>query len=141
MTDDSNSAISRTLEQRIAEGYAEAWRPDAGQTIIGHVSEISMGETAYGQYPIVTVIRSDQSRASIHAFHSVLRDGMIDARPGIGEEIAVKYEGLRIPKEWDGKKVPAEGSKDDPRYHSYRVIVNRAPADVWGAMNKSEPRK
>lgn len=131
---------TRTLAERIAEDYAAAWRPEPGDSLIGFLTEIAVGTSDYGDYPILTLTTANGDRASVHAFHTVLKDGLIDAQPSIGEELAIKYNGLRLPKGLDEKTAPKVGSKDDPRYHDYRVIINRAPEDVWGKFGKSAPR-
>ena len=116
----------RTLSERIDEGYAEAWKPKNGDTIMGEVVEISTGETAYGAYPIVT-IETAKGKSAVHAFHSVLLNALVTAAPAVGETIAIKYEGTKMAK--------SAKPGDDP-YHAYRVMVDRKPADVWGRFDK-----
>ena len=112
----------RSLSERINDGYADAWMPKKGDTILGEITEISSGQSTWGDYPIVTIKAADGAHA-VHAFHSVLRGALVAAAPVIGETIAIKYEGTKKAKN-------AKPGDDD--YHNYRVVVDRAPADVWG---------
>lgn len=130
------SQHTNSLADRIAEDYAPAWRPEPGNSVVGFVQEITLGTTDYGTYPIVTIVSEVGERVAIHAFHSVLKDGLLRARPSIGEEIAVRYNGKRLPK---GVNPKDKGAKDK-EYHDYRVIVNRAPEDIWGAVTPTDPR-
>lgn len=134
----------RSLADRISEDYAEAWMPSEGDSLIGHVSEIAVGNSEYGTYPIVTVMTAGGDRWAIHAFHTVLHDAIVDAAPDIGEEVAVKYMGRVLPREKRALKLVGkelEKAMQESGYEAYRFIVNRAPANVWGQFRKkSEPK-
>ena len=114
---------SRSLADRLNDGYAAPWRPEAGDSLVGKVTEISTSNGGeYGPYPIVTVSNDKGESLAVHAFHTVLKSAFIKASPAIGETVAVKYNGLRLGK----------GGVKGTEYHDYRVIVDRLPVDVWG---------
>lgn len=119
----------RSLADRIAEDYAPAWLPSEGDTVIGFVSEISVGTSDFGDYPIVTLTLADGTRAAIHGFHTVLREALIENEPGIGEEIAVKYMGRILPR---NKRDVKGATVEKDGYENYRVVVARPSGDTWG---------
>ncbi len=118
----------RTLEDRIDAGYADAWRPAEGDILLGYVSELGIGNSKYGDYPILTVQTADGALA-VHAFHTVLRDKLLELEPSIGEQIAIKYLGRKLPRNADKGATLA-----DDGYESYHVIIDRGTVDVWGKL-------
>ncbi|MGE3429267.1 MAG: hypothetical protein AB7I44_21170 [Hyphomicrobiaceae bacterium] len=133
----------RSLADRISEDYAEAWMPEEGDSLIGHISEISVGNSEYGPYPIVTVLTANGDRWAIHAFHTVLHDAIVEAQPDIGEEVAVKYMGRILPREKRALKLTGKALEDmmkENGYEGYRFIVNRAPANIWGQFRKKSEK-
>jgi CheY-like chemotaxis protein len=57
---------------------------------------------------------------AVHAFHTVLPEGLAEAAPKIGETVGIKYVG-RVESESGG-------------YHKYKVVVDRADGGVdWSA--------
>jgi hypothetical protein len=108
------------IADRVDREYAAPWRPEAGDKLVGLVTELSQREGAYGTYPIVTVRGADGRELAFHAFHQVAQNELARAKPAIGERVAVKYLGMK-----DG----AGGG-----YHAYRVAVDRVePALNWDA--------
>lgn len=102
---------------------AEGWRPTAGDSLTGTVTEVAKGWSDYtnSYYPIVTIQEDDTNRLiSVHCFHEILRQRMMDARPVIGSPLTVKCIGEKETR--DGKR----------KYVAYQVTV---PGDtgerVW----------
>lgn len=100
---------------------AKGWLPDAGDTITGKVARISMSDNStseYPAYPIVTVKRDDNGEyVAVHAFHTLLRDGLRKLRPGIGAPLMITYVG----------KVAGKNDRD---YHNYVVVDPTVPVDT-----------
>jgi hypothetical protein len=108
--------------------FAEAWRPEPGDKLVGEVVELSQRDGSFGVYPIITIRRDDGTELALHAFHSVAQNELARARPQVGETIAVKYV---------GKKTGADGRSS---YHAYKVAVDRpAAAFNWGAFSDIAP--
>lgn len=73
---------------------APAWRPEPGETVIGEVVGLRMGADAgYGAYPVI-VVRTETGTVSIHAFHTLLRDGLREIGVKLGMRLAVTYKGV-----------------------------------------------
>lgn len=107
--------------------YAEGWRPNPGDVIVGVVTDISMGHNEWGSYPIVTVKPDDGEAVAIHAFHTSLMNQFTELQPRQGETIGVAFKGKQRTK--DGKREVAV----------YRVKVKGRTADVWGALSNQRP--
>lgn len=103
---------------------ARGWRPDEGDVLIGNVVSLTWREARpdaeVERYPILTVRKDDGEEVAVHAFHKVLRNELLDARPAVGARIAIKYEGM------------AEGG--DYSYANYRVAIERTAGTelAWG---------
>lgn len=103
-----------SISERLNEDYAEAWRPEAGDELIGKVTEIGSRSSDQGaDYLIVTVRREDGERRAFHAFHTVAANALRDQSVSIGDEIGVRYVGYKETP--DG---PYKG------YHDYRLVVD-----------------
>lgn len=114
---------THNVDAQVDREFADAWRPDPGDKLVGDVVELGQRDGAYGAYPIVTVRRDDGTELALHAFHTVAQTELARARPQIGERIAIKYV---------GKKTGADGRSS---YHAYKVAVDRqAAAFNWGAF-------
>jgi hypothetical protein len=115
---DTAKKLSAELEAFFAAkelNTAPAWRPSPGDTLIGEVTGLRMGnDNGYGTYPIVVVKREDGTVASMHAFHTLLREQLRDLGCNIGMRIAVTYDGERITNET--ADLP---EKDQKTYHLY----------------------
>jgi len=103
-------ALKDRLDEEPAK--AEAWRPDAGQELIGRITRINDRETEQGAYPVVTVEEPDGSLIAFHAFHTVAKNQLTEAGAEAGDEIAIRYL---------GKKEDAARP-----YHNYRIVVEHA---------------
>lgn len=104
------------LAEALDAQFAEAWRPEAGESLIGTVAAISQRDAGYGSYPIVTIQPDEGEPKALHAIHAVAQAQLAESRPGIGERIGVRYL---------GKVDGAERA-----YHSYKVVVDRPEQDV-----------
>jgi hypothetical protein len=100
----------------IDRDYAEAWRPDPGDKLIGTVVETSERTGEYGKYPIVTVRQGEtaETELAFHAIHTVAQVELADMAPQVGETIAIKYLGKR------------EAANGKATYHAYKIAVDRA---------------
>ncbi len=91
-------------------GYAPAWRPTVGGTLVGYIDGYDVGHTPYGPVRTCTVTEETTNRkVSVWLSSTVLLDLFDKHRPQPGEKIGVKYLGK------DAEK----------RYHRYRLIVDR----------------
>jgi hypothetical protein len=110
------------LDERLDAEFAPAWRPEAGEKLVGQIVVISERTGGFGRYPIVTLRQDDGSDLAIHAFHSVLSSRLAEVQPKPGERLGVKYEGK------------VEGAKQP--YHSYKVAIDRPEHPVdWSAYS------
>lgn len=100
--------------------YAEAWRPEPGDELIGTVTALDQRDGFDGRaYPIVVVTDSDGVALSFHAFHTVAKAELAKLSPRIGERIAIQYLGVK---------------RDDAgqsRYHRYAIRAVDRPADAF----------
>lgn len=120
----SASVERRSLEERL-DAPAEAWKPEAGDKLIGEILDLDERESNYDDqpYPLVTVLSDDGEERAFHAFHTVARRELGRLRPRIGERIGIAYHGRhakgyeryvikldRVPKSpnWDRVAAKAE---------------------------------
>lgn len=93
------------------DSFAEAWRPEPGDKLVGRVVEISERQSEYddGPYPIVTVETDEGEQFAFHGFHTVAKSELAKQRPRVDERIGIAYHGKHA----------------DRGYERYRVIVER----------------
>jgi len=121
--------MSTTLEDRLDDDCAPAWRPDPGDRISGQVVGISE-RAGYNEhhYPVVTLRRDDGERFALHALHGVLSAQLAELRPTIGDKIAVMYVG----------KVDAAGGPGT--YRHYKAVKDVTPQLIdWSKYRASVP--
>lgn len=109
----------------------QGWRPEPGDVLTGTVSGIEKGWSDYTNsfYPIVTVKQEDGTLTSVHCFHEILRQRMIDLRPEIGSEITVTC----------GERKPTKDGKRE--FQTYTVTVpGETGASTWDALG-AQPAK
>lgn len=117
------------MTDQTSADFAEAWRPDAGDTIKGVVKRVSMSpDFGYGPYPILTLQCADGERA-VHAMHQVLRTELARRRPGRGDEIEITYQGKRSPKSGNGNP-----------FHVYTVDGGNEPEFNWDSQLPDDER-
>jgi hypothetical protein len=94
-------------------GYAPAWKPKVGDTLVGFIDSYDVGHTPYG--PVCTCIVTEEAtngKVSLWLSSTVLLDLFQKHKPQPGEKIGLKYLGK------DAEK----------NYHRYRLIVDRPAA-------------
>src|SRR5206468_3062798 len=101
----------KTLDERL-DAFAEPWKPEPGDKLIGEVADLDERESEYGSYPIVTVLTDEGEELAFHAFRTVAKNELAKVRPQIGDRIGIAYHGKP-----DGKD-----------YELYRIIVERDEA-------------
>jgi hypothetical protein len=96
---DTAKKLSAELEAYFAAKElqtAPAWRPSPGDTLIGEVIGLRMGDGDHGPYPIVVIRREDKTCASVHAFHTLIREQLRDMKCNIGMRVAISYDGEKV---------------------------------------------
>ena len=98
------------LSERLEQDLAPAWRPDQedADILIGQVISIEMGSSEYGSYPLLVVRQEDGTEKAVHAFHTVLRNELMKARPNVGETIGIKpssLPGVRLTTKINGIRI------------------------------------
>ena len=92
------------------EGFPPAWRPKAGEVLVGEIENYDAGFTPYGEVRTVIVKREDTGeRVSVWLSSTVLLGLFNRHKPKRGERIGLKYLG----------KDPHKG------YHRYQLLVDR----------------
>ena len=100
---------------------SRGWRPAAGDTIAGRVSDISETNLGHGPYFVVTLTRPDGTKVSVvHAFHHVLRAELARRNVQVGDQIEVTYSGR------------SEATPGKSGYAKYRVTGGQTPRVAWG---------
>jgi hypothetical protein len=98
----------QSLAERL-DSYADPWKPNAGDKLIGTVVDLDERTGEFGTYPIVTVRTDEGSELAFHAFHTVAKNELAKQRPQVGEKIGIAYHGKPAGK----------------TYEAYRIIVQR----------------
>jgi len=103
--------MNRDLNQELKnwDGWPEAWKPTAGDVLVGTVESYDTGFTPYGSVRTVIVTQENGERVSLWLSSTVLLDLFNRLKPKPGEKIGLKYMGK------DPKK----------HYHRYHLIVDR----------------
>jgi hypothetical protein len=102
----------KPMSERL-DGFAEGWRPEPEDKLIGDVVELAENDGGFGEYPVVAVLTDDGDEKAVHGFHTVLRGELAKQQPAVGDRIGIAYHG----------KVKG---KNGTEYESYRVIVEPA---------------
>jgi hypothetical protein len=121
-----------TLENRLEQGNARAWRPDQDDEalLVGEVVDIDSGSSEYqGTYPILTIRKDDGEEVAVHAFHTVIKNELIRQRPKAGERIGIKFLGEQ----------PTKPGSPYKSFIGYRVKVDRAAGDYDWSQVGAEP--
>lgn len=121
-----------TLEDRLEQGNARAWRPDQDDPdlLVGEVVDIDSGSSDYqGVYPILTVRKEDGEEVAVHAFHTVLKNELVRQRPKAGERIGIKFLGEQ----------PTKPGSPYKSFIGYRVKVDRVGGDYDWSQVGAEP--
>jgi hypothetical protein len=114
MSNDSTSA-TRSLEERL-DSFAEPWKPNPGDRVVGQVVDVDSRTTEFGTYPIVT-LATDSGEVAVHAFHTVAKNEFAKRPPQLGERLGIKYLG-----------------KSDKGYEAYRIVFEDAIPVDWNRI-------
>ena len=118
------------VSDALDEGYADGWRPDEGDKIVGTIVGLSKGWSDYRQgfYPIVTIHDEATGKdIAVHGFHHALNRELIALKPKLGERIGIKC-GAKV-KTKDGKR----------NVQTYTVKVEGRTEDIWGSLSAPTP--
>src|SRR5215469_1815617 len=115
------------VQKEIDEGFAEGWRPEVGDMIVGVVTDISSYEGKFQDIvPVITIERDDGTKVAVHCYHTVLKNRILELKPNIGETIGIKKTEIKELEE--GKR----------SIHIYNVKVKgRGIADPYANMGTS----
>jgi hypothetical protein len=98
---------------------APAWRPAPNTTMYGVVVDMGIGESGFGEYPIITYKLEDDSYVKVHAFHTLMRDKLAELNTVKGSEQFLTYLGLTLKNSSKDKKEDELEATD--KYHMYDV--------------------
>jgi len=108
--------MTQNTRERL-EALLEKDRPESirfeneGDSVFGSFDGLETGHTEYGACPIAILTTEDGPRA-VWLLQTVLRNEFKKARPKVGEEVAIRY---------DGTEKNAAGKT----YHAFKVAVLR----------------
>lgn len=89
----------RTLEERLAAGKPEAWKPEKpGDSIVGEIEDITTIVTDFGPSPVTTILREDGSAVNVAWFGGVLKGKFDSLAPAVGMKVALQYLGTKPSK-------------------------------------------
>jgi len=90
--------------------YPDAWRPRAGETLVGVVKNYTTAENQYGEVAVCTVSEEETGKAvAVWLSSAVLLSLYKRHKPKVGERIGLKYGGTH----------PEKG------YKLYALVVDR----------------
>lgn len=101
-------------QERREREWAETWKPDPGEMLVGTLEGYDEAATDYGEYTVAHVRDEEGVLRGLWLMHSVLQDEWKEASPEIGERVGIQYLGQR-----EGK---------DHSYHMWVVKVDRSDA-------------
>ena len=115
-------------KERHDRGYAQPWRPDPGDIIVGELVDYQENvKTQYGVSDVAELKTDHGQRRAVWLFHEVLADQWAEKDPSIGDRVGVLYY---------GKTDPENGGSS---YHNYQVDVEPAedskPSDPDESLN------
>jgi hypothetical protein len=115
---------------------ALAWRPSPGDMLDGKVVKLLARESEFGVYPVVVMDTGDATYVAVHAFHTILRDGLRELKAAPGDDLVIMYQGKLESKNSAGKN--AAGEEVKRAYHSYVVISNGVDSTVEFTWDMAE---
>jgi hypothetical protein len=123
---DAEMTAYRTAMQNAT---APAWRPEPNTTIVGTVIGMNMRESGYGPYPMITYRLDTGEVINLHAFHTLIRNSLAEAKTDIGKRQFVTYLGIQE----KNNATAEEKEKGLDKYHMYFVLdandLNNAPLE------------
>lgn len=96
------------------DSFAQPWRPEVGDKLIGEITDLDERENQYGTYPVVTVLTDEGEELAFHAFHTVARNELAKRRPQVGDRIGIAYHGKPEGKEYELYRVVVESDRQSP---------------------------
>lgn len=136
----ASAKVTDTTEIMRIRG-ALAWRPMPGDMIDGKVIKMLARDSDFGIYPVMVMDIGEIQYTAVHAFHTILRDGLRELRVKSGDDVVVMYQGKIQSNKPYGQD--AETGEDLYReYHSYVVIGNGVDSTVeftWDMEPDMEP--
>lgn len=109
------------------ENTSDGWRPNPGDTVTGELMAAERIESEFGDYPMLTIRTDKGDMVNVHAFHAVLRKGLMKLRPAMGSQLSITYVGQA-----QTRKAGTDGKKRS--YHNYKVTDPTKPVEpfTWG---------
>jgi hypothetical protein len=95
------------LAERL-DSFAEPWKPEPGEKLIGEVVDLDERENEYGSYPVVTVMTDEGEELAFHAFRTVPKNELAKQRPQVGDRIGIKYFGKPEGKDYELYRIKVE---------------------------------
>jgi len=122
------------------ETFPEAWKPKAGEKIVGVIDYIGEFDGQFGSYPLLVL--HDEIRdleLAFHAFHTVAKGELARQRPDIGDRIAIKYFGRDEEKGYERYRILVEKSEPDRELIDWDKHKRSAEAELGGDDGESLP--
>lgn len=130
--------------------FAPAWRPEEGESISGRITFRAQAESEFGPYIALTirppagrtihaqdpdgdvrsVVTDGEAEYTVHCFGTVLDNAVRRIRPKLGETIAFKKLGKRLPK---GKTPESAKERDWFNAWQVRLLSDRGDDALYGA--------
>lgn len=106
--------MARSIEEQLSGADPEPWIPEeAGDSIFGEIESIVTRDGDYGEYPMVTLLTSDDDAFNVAIWGTVLQNKFGELSPAVGDKIGFKYL---------GEKATKSGSAT---YKDWRVVLDR----------------
>jgi hypothetical protein len=130
--------VSTNLSDRLDESFAEAWKPEPGDKLIGVVTELAERENEYGRYPIVTVRTEDGDELAFHAFRTVAKNELARCRPEVGDRIGIKYLGKPEGKEYELYRIKVERDESQAAALDWNAYAGDEPEDAGPGEDEAD---
>jgi hypothetical protein len=135
--------------------FAPAWRPEEGESISGEITFRAQATSEFGDYIALTIrpaagksihaqdpdgdvralVTNGTDEYTVHCFGTVLDNAVRRIRPKLGEMIAFKKLGKRLPK---GKTPESAKERDWFNAWQVRLLSDRGDDALYGAASSRE---
>lgn len=135
--------------------FAPAWRPEEGESVSGVITFRAQAESEFGPYVALTIrppagksihiqdpdgdvralVTNGTDEYTVHCFGTVLDNAVRRIRPKLGETIAFKKLGKRLPK---GKTPESAKERDWFNAWQVRLLSDRGDDALYGAAASRE---
>jgi hypothetical protein len=119
----------KTLDERL-DSFAEPWKPEPGDKLVGEVVELDERTNEYGTYPVVTVRTDDGEELAFHAFRTVAKNELAKQRPEVGDRIGIKYVGKPEGKDYELYRVKVERNESQPQPLDWSAYAGDEPSEA-----------